>query len=605
MNGTDDSFTPATFEFNSYINAFTSVPRFGHSTDFAKLFSNSTSDQVDYSLGTIFVSGILFAFFLLWILLLVIFMCCGPRRVGFLAGFRMKEPLQKGVSVSTRDKKKPFRLPILVRMVMILSCLIVIAAAVVPVFVFGFNNLKEVSDSTSQVGKDLAKIGFDGRNLTNVLTAEDGLNEVSKIRRDLMVNELRPDNFCTFAGLPASLTDSMNDAQQALYDLENFYQTEFVDLKNDLFLNVEVRGLQIESNVDRFGVRQWYLWFYLAAFALIAFLALMGTIFTWAGKPLHSLNCMLTWVLVPVLVILITIAWIVLGFVSMGAVMVGDYCRGDDQNSGPDATSLRIIQLLGNQEKNPIIYYVDNYIFSGCQSYNETESPLLFLSDEVDRLDIAIEKITDFSAEMDNYTLSALSQDCGGKDFTGLRIYLDEFVVDYNTMKSITMNVENLVTCERLNPIYTNYVYDDACTEAPEGMIWGWVFLFCLSFFGMMLVTFRSAWLEIVSSTSSSSSPINEFEYDVVDSPVSRGSSEYKSPRSALSSNGSDTPRQLRSSSHVEEENDDDDKMAFEEDEENEMEKIKSEQEAMSSVEDFLDELDNDDYDSSDPSSGK
>jgi hypothetical protein len=324
MNETDDSFTPATFEFNSYINAFTSVPRFGHSTDFAKLFSNSTSDQVDYSLGTIFVSGILFAFFIVWLILLVIFMCCGPRRVGFLAGFRMKQPLQKDFST---HEKKPFRLSIIVRAVMILSCLIVIAAAVVPVFVFGFNNLKEVSDSTSQVGKDLAEIGKEGRNLTNVLTAEDGLNEGAKIRRDLMVNELRPDNFCTFAGLPANLTDSMNDAQQALYDLENFYQNEFVDLKNDLFLNVEVRGLQIESNVNRFGVREWYLWLYLAAFLLIAFLALIGTIFTWAGKPLHSLNCVLTWFFIPLLLILITIAWIVLGFISMGAVMVGGKCN--------------------------------------------------------------------------------------------------------------------------------------------------------------------------------------------------------------------------------------------------------------------------------------
>jgi hypothetical protein len=45
-----------------------------------------------------------------------------------------------------------------------------------------------------------------------------------------------------------------------------------------------------------------------------------------------------------------------------------DYCQGDDQNSGPDATSMRIIQLLGNKEKNPIIYYVDNYIFSVSQS---------------------------------------------------------------------------------------------------------------------------------------------------------------------------------------------------------------------------------------------
>jgi len=147
----------------------------------------------------------------------------------------MKEPLQKGVPI---HEKKPFRLPIYVRTVMILSCLIVIAAAVVPVVVFGFNNLKEVSDSTSQVGMQLADIGQNGRNMTNVLTAENGLNEVAKIRKDLIVNELRPDNFCSFAGLPASLTGSMNDSQQALYDLEIFHQNEFVDLKNDLFLNV-------------------------------------------------------------------------------------------------------------------------------------------------------------------------------------------------------------------------------------------------------------------------------------------------------------------------------------------------------------------------------
>lgn len=155
----------------------------------------------------------------------------------------MKEPLQKGVPT---HEKKPFRLPIYVRTVMVLSCLIVIAAAVVPVVVFGFNNLKEVSDSTLQVGTQLADIGGNGRNMTNVLTAEDGLNEVAKIRKDLIVNELRPDNFCVFAGLPTSLTDSMSDAQQALYDLEIFYQNEFVDLKNDLFLNVSLLDSMLE-----------------------------------------------------------------------------------------------------------------------------------------------------------------------------------------------------------------------------------------------------------------------------------------------------------------------------------------------------------------------
>lgn len=170
--------------------------------------------------------------------------------MGFLAGFRMKEPLVKqtasSLSPSRRGRRQPsstsFRLPIYVRLVLILSALIVIAATVIPVFVFGFNDLKDVSDSTKQVGLSLSEIGSQGKTLTLQLTEVNGLNEIYKSKRDLAVNELRPDNFCAFAGLPDSLKDSMSAAQQALYDLDDFAQDEFVDLKNDLFLNVSCVG---------------------------------------------------------------------------------------------------------------------------------------------------------------------------------------------------------------------------------------------------------------------------------------------------------------------------------------------------------------------------
>lgn len=81
------------------------------------------------------------AIFFLWLFLLIIFMCCGPRRVGFLAGFKMKHP---------HDAEK-FRTPIVVRFIMILSCLIVIAAAVTSTIFFGLKDMKDVANDGMQL----------------------------------------------------------------------------------------------------------------------------------------------------------------------------------------------------------------------------------------------------------------------------------------------------------------------------------------------------------------------------------------------------------------------------------------------------------------------
>ena len=64
------------------------TPRFGHTRDISVLFQidGEDGDSQDYVLGLAVIAGIVAACFLFFLMIILIFMCCGKRRVGFLSG---------------------------------------------------------------------------------------------------------------------------------------------------------------------------------------------------------------------------------------------------------------------------------------------------------------------------------------------------------------------------------------------------------------------------------------------------------------------------------------------------------------------------------------
>jgi hypothetical protein len=93
-----------------------------------------------------------------------------------------------------------------------------------------------------------------------------------------------------------------------------------------------------------------------------------GSSYGWRYVLLDRCICLYIMFSIIYMIVLFTCWMLIYIYIYIYIYIMIDYCQGDDQNSGPDATSMRIIQLLGNKEKNPIIYYVDNYIFSVSQS---------------------------------------------------------------------------------------------------------------------------------------------------------------------------------------------------------------------------------------------
>lgn len=96
------------------------LPRFGHTSNFAALFS-SRDDAIDYIQGLVLASIIFLSCFLFWGILILIFKCLGARRVGFLSGTAFVRP---------EDPSINYRRPFICRMIFLVSFLLFVVFSV-------------------------------------------------------------------------------------------------------------------------------------------------------------------------------------------------------------------------------------------------------------------------------------------------------------------------------------------------------------------------------------------------------------------------------------------------------------------------------------------
>ena len=126
-------------------------PRFGYSNQVADLFSRTNEEVNDYSYGMAIIGGIFASFFLSWFVTLMVLLCLGSKRVGFLSGNHMREPKP------TKFPKKSFKRPIWVRSTFIVSSIIVLAFSII-LAIEGFKGSEDIVENSQnqiQVKKNL------------------------------------------------------------------------------------------------------------------------------------------------------------------------------------------------------------------------------------------------------------------------------------------------------------------------------------------------------------------------------------------------------------------------------------------------------------------
>jgi hypothetical protein len=85
---------------------------------------------------------------------------------------------------------------------------------------------------------------------------------------------------------------------------------------------IKIKSEETSSLISSYGVKGWQAMLYLVSFTAIPALMLLGTLLTWIGKPIGSLNGMLTWFFLPCFILFVTLSWCIVALFGSTAVMI-------------------------------------------------------------------------------------------------------------------------------------------------------------------------------------------------------------------------------------------------------------------------------------------
>jgi hypothetical protein len=112
----------------------------------------------------------------------------------------------------------------------------------------------------------------------------------------------------------------------------------------------------------------------------------------------------------------------------------------------------------------------------------------------VQKQETAVATVNDLSASLEAVTIESLNLFCG-KDFGPFQGLLNTMKSNLSILNDNARQALDLMSCDRIVPIYINSVYGATCTYSVTGVTWTWASFLVIAFMGMLMITFRAAYL--------------------------------------------------------------------------------------------------------------
>uniref|UniRef100_A0A7S1V0A2 Uncharacterized protein n=1 Tax=Grammatophora oceanica TaxID=210454 RepID=A0A7S1V0A2_9STRA len=471
-----------TYESVAASEAMRRLPRFGHSNNFADLFSSNPSDVNDYIYGLLFGGALVLSLFFAWTFLLIIFKCLGPRRVGSLSGAPFQQPPRVIV----------YKRPTISRVIFCFCSLIFIIFSVLFV-THGLTNLQSAATSVSEGISTLNNV------VTNVDRATEQVKAVGpragKARQEFRAQFLDP-SFCLYKQ-SLNKTETGTDFPKIVASLE-----DTLGRLGDMFVN-ETHELEeavnaTQSTVSDVGnhnenidVADWQALLVIIPFICVPSILLTGVVMVWYGVIIPWFQCLLNWVFLPILCIQTFWAYCFSATTMLAASANSDFCLGQDIS--PDVSVMDILANSGYNEEDLIFRLVRFYV-SQCTA---GPLPTKFMIDYRNELAVATDTLNEFTRLMTDVTTSAsqsVAEVCGEDDFTALEARVSVMSNGVNGLLAAIKVGVNAMRCDTIIPIYVNGVYGATCTYSVTGVTWAFSASLVVAVMGMIMITLRSSW---------------------------------------------------------------------------------------------------------------
>mmetsp|Transcript_4514 Transcript_4514/g.8330 ORF Transcript_4514/g.8330 Transcript_4514/m.8330 type:complete len:558 (-) Transcript_4514:63-1736(-) len=467
--GEDPSVYQVDYIPQSSIASFHDLPRFSHSNDFSLLFSSDPDDVRDYSLGLLFLAVFIISFFVVWGFILLLFKCIGPKHLGILSGF----PFQKDGCKAN-----------LGRSTLLFSSFSIILLAILLV-AKGLTELQTTSDTIDMTNQDVIKIHDEFSSLAQYLK---DVSRAATPVRDELVNILQQD-ICPLQ--PGSMAEATvrsvgYETLGGLQQLDDFIASELEDVQFALD-QVENATTQVNvavSKVQFTGAQVTAIMF--PYFVIPAFI-IVGVVMAWYDIFSEGYYFFLTWIILPVMILMTMFAFVASGWVVMSVEGNSDFCYPTPEYNVP-----KIMEQYGLQ---PGQLYYDVVMFYAQQCL-DNNNPWAFLEEYHGQLTNAKSNIDVFLKLVAGQTPEQLSQECG-IEFSPVLELLNSLLVQTTILLNTSTRAMHLMTCSNIVPLYTNAVYEGMCQNNLVGAHWCFACLLLMSFFGMLCIMFRGAYYPI------------------------------------------------------------------------------------------------------------
>jgi len=470
----------ASFEAPFPITYFNNAPRFGHTVNLAGVITGSEAYR-DYVQGISFIGGFILFILVLWIVLLVLFMCCG-RTVGILSGRRFLES-QKDANAK-RQK--------LYRGLIIFFCFVSVFTGIL--FLTRVGN--HLDDSFTTVRTGITSVADRGRSITEIADLIIKAGEESVPIRDSVVSLIEQgicNSFDGGNGASISIDPIAQEAVKALTMLSDYTKTDFTTLRNQFDTGFVTAEMDVNGIVDRTeGYAK--ISYYATVVVIFSILLAGGTYFSMVGRRIRMYFLCQTWVIVPVYFIFLVMTAIVTSFIGAALVLNSDACMGSAGN--PESFVRDILDGTNTTgfASNPYAREAfDHYILNGCEGTFKGQTDMINI---VDNLKSGLEVADDLKVLLDNQ-ITTFEAACGGEAGSlgpvsdaigGFKYATISFVV-------IGENALRTAECEPINKIYTDFSHEGVCRNMPDTLYWMFITMMLVLVSGMAIFTLRGALL--------------------------------------------------------------------------------------------------------------
>ena len=398
----------------------------------ASLFDGDVEEQHDYIVGLAWAAGLLAACFLVFIISIIVFKCCGKRRVGFLSGAHFQENWdddfenkeqhmndydnlhEQSPPLPTKNRKRAGRCSCCgnvasVRFTFMLSGCIFIAFAMLMV-VKGVTNLQ---DTVKTVHHSAANIEYMALQAQDIL--QNGIRQIQTATvnvRTALEQELERDDLCPnnaestnnaeggdwtskASQAVADLTSKASQAvanwtSKALQAVTGLSQIDTLvdDRVNGIVEALSEAGGQAQAVMDQIGdvdLTDWEALLILILYTLVPTLLVSAAILAHFDIESTCFYMVLDFAVLPLFILMVLVCVFVSCAMLAAAAVNSDFClpggRPEDSYPGwsPDTSVLRFLDAQGFAGDNdPVRKIVEWYVFQ-CQA-DEVDDPFAFIA---------------------------------------------------------------------------------------------------------------------------------------------------------------------------------------------------------------------------------